>query len=296
MTQQANGRPAQNPGRQATDIMAMFAPAGAQQFQPPQQQQFQQQQVPNPVMQATHGAPVPQNPQDNGFQTANGGMPGGQQQQPQSPAPGTGAQQGQGEQSPFDAYAGLFKIDDKAVDPVASLNSPVFAMDAEKLQQHVSKMNFANNVDPAVVQNILRGDATALQGLLNSLGQSVFQQSARFMQTAMESGFGTYNNRLNEALPAHMRTFAAKQEIARDMPFASHAGVAPMIEALQTQFMRSNPNMSPAESAAKVKQFLQTIGAQVNQQQQQPARDPFTGQPTQQGGAQQGADWDSFFS
>lgn len=294
MTQQVNGRPAANPGRQATDIMAMFAPAGAQQFQP--QQQFQQ--MPNPVQQATHGAPAPQNPQDNGFQNANGGMPG-TQQQPQSPAPGTGAQQGNGEQSPFDAYAGLFKIDDKAVDPVASLNSPVFAMDAEKLQQHVSKMNFANNVDPAVVQNILRGDATALQGLLNSLGQSVFQQSARFMQTAMESGFGTYNSRLSEALPAHMRQFAAKQEINRDMPFASHAGVAPMIEALQTQFMRSNPNMSPQEAASKVKQFLQTVGTQVNQQQPQQERDPFTGQPLQQGqrGGQQSADnWDSFFS
>lgn len=295
MNQPVNGRPATNQGRQASDIMAMFAPAGAQQYQPQQQPMQQQQQFQTPVDMATRGAPAPQNPQDNGFQTANGGMANAPQNGTQVP-PGTGAQQGGQEQSPFDPFTGLFKMDDKAVDPVESLNSPVFAMDAEKLQQHVSKMNFAGQVDPQVVQNILRGDAQALSTLLNSVGQNVFQQAAKFAQSAMESGFGTYNSRLSQALPAHMRQYAAKQEINREMPFASHAGVAPMVEALQTQFMRSNPNMSPQEAASKVKQFLQTIGAQVNQQTPQQARDPFTGEVATQRGQQGGEAWDSFFS
>lgn len=287
----AGGRPAVNPtqrggGMSAPDIMAMFAPAGAQPYSGVPQ-------APQHTMQPMQ--PV-QNPQDGGFQTANGGVAGmPQQQQPNGPQPGTGAQQQQQQQSPFEAFAGMFKVDDKTVNPVDALSNPVFAMDAEKLKQHVAKMNFAGQVDPQQMQQILQGDASALSSVLNSVAQNVFQQMSQFMQQAMESGFNTYNGRLGAALPVQMRQFASQQEVAKELPFARDAGVAPLVEALQAQFLRSNPNMSPQELAGKVKQFMQTIASQMQNQQQQPARDPFTGAPVQQQQQQAGADWDDFF-
>lgn len=290
----AGGRPATNPtqqgrgGMSATDIMAMFAPAGAQQFQPYGG-------VPQPPQHTVQPQNPAQNPQDGGFQNANGGM-AGQQGQQQSPQPGTGAQQQQQQQSPFEAFAGMFKVDDKTVNPVDALANPVFAMDAEKLKQHVAKMNFAGNIDPQQMQAILQGDASALSTVLNSVAQSTFQQMSQFMQQAMESGFNTYNGRLSSALPVQMRQFASQQEVAKELPFARDAGVAPLVEALQAQFLRSNPNMSPTELAGKVKQFMQTIASQMQNQQQQPARDPFTGAPVQPQQPQGGQDWDDFFS
>lgn len=286
---QPGGRPAVNSGgRSAVDVMAMFAPAGAPAYAPA----FEQ---------AARGAHVPQNPADGGFQNANGGMAGAPNgaQQPGSPAAVSQQPvQQQQQQSPFADFEGMFKIDDKTANPVDALNSPVFAMDAEKLQQHVSKMNFAQQIDPQQMQAILQGDGQALSTVLNSVAQNVFQQTARFMQSAMENGFGTYNGRLNAALPVHMRQFMSQQEVARELPFAGDPGVAPMVQALQSQFLRANPNMSPQEVSSKVKQFLQTVASQMQSQQPQPQRDPFTGAPlgSQQQQQMPGNEaWDDFF-
>lgn len=263
----------QNRNATAGNIMQMFNPAAAAVAPAPQQPQQQ---------------PTPQ--PDQGFQTANGGVQNPQAAASgQAPAPAT---------TPFDGFSELFKIDEKAANPLDAFNSPVVALDATKLQESVAKMNFAGSIDPQKMQAALQGNTQAFAEVMNGVAQSVFARAAQFMQQGMEGGFQTYHGRMNAAMPEHFKRFAASQELSRDIPHANHAAVQPMVQALQEQFMRANPNLPPAEVAKKVRDFLGVLGTNVapKADQQQAPINPFTGQPFNAQQAQGGnEDWDSFF-
>lgn len=197
--------------------------------------------------------------------------------------------------SPLDTYAQVFKIDPNApASPQAAMTSPLFTMDNAAFETAVGAMNFAPQVDAALMQRIQQGDPTALQTALNQATQQAFMQAVQFSQKLVERGVGTYNERLQGTMPDTFRSLATKSELQTLSPASQHEAARPLLDAMQQNFMRANPAATPAQVAQAMQGFLHTLGQQFAPQAPAPT-DPRTGQLLVQGN-QQPQNWADFFN
>lgn len=197
--------------------------------------------------------------------------------------------------SPLDVYAQVFKLDPSA-EPSAqtALTSPLFTMDSAAFEQAVGAMNFAPQVDAALMQRIQQGDAAALTQFVNKSNQQAFMQAVTFAQKLVERGVGTYNDRLQGSMPDTFRSLATKNELQTLAPASQHEAARPLLDAMQQNFMRANPAATPAQVAQAMQGFLHTLGQQFAPQAAAPT-DPRTGQVLNAGN-QQPQNWADFFN
>jgi hypothetical protein len=220
--------------------------------------------------------------------------PGMQAVQPQPQTPP------QEPESPLAQFAKLFETSKEGSQAPAQvqLDAPLFAMDATKLRESVSKQNFVGQIDPQLQARALQGDAQALSQLLNAQAQNVFVHAAMLTQNMVEQGINTYNARLQGVLPTTFKSLATQDALAAATPAAGHAAVQPLLQSLQSQILAANPNMPPHEVAQQLRNYLQAVGAALAPQQapQVTPVNPVTGQPLMQPAAQQSQDWAQYFA
>lgn len=220
--------------------------------------------------------------------------PGMQAVQPQSQTPP------QEPESPLAQFAKLFETSKEGQQAPAQvqLDAPLFAMDAAKLRESVSKQNFVGQIDPQLQARALQGDAQALSQLLNAQAQNVFVHAAMLTQNMVEQGINTYNARLQGALPTTFKSLATQDALAAATPAAGHAAVQPLLQSLQAQILAANPNMPPHEVAQQLRNYLQAVGTALAPQQvpQVAPVNPVTGQPLMQPAGQQSQDWAAYFA
>ena len=220
--------------------------------------------------------------------------PGMQAVQPQPQTPP------QEPESPLAQFAKLFETSKEGQQAPAQvqLDAPLFAMDAAKLRESVSKQNFVGQIDPQLQARALQGDAQALSQLLNAQAQNVFVHAAMLTQNMVEQGINTYNARLQGALPTTFKSLATQDALAAATPAAGHAAVQPLLQSLQAQILAANPNMPPHEVAQQLRNYLQAVGAALAPQQapQVAPVNPVTGQPLMQPAGQQSQDWAAYFA
>lgn len=220
--------------------------------------------------------------------------PGMQAAQPQPQTPP------QEPESPLAQFAKLFETSKEGPQAPAQvqLDAPLFAMDATKLRESVSKQNFVGQIDPQLQARALQGDAQALSQLLNAQAQNVFVHAAMLTQNMVEQGINTYNARLQGVLPTTFKSLATQDALAAATPAAGHAAVQPLLQSLQSQILAANPNMPPHEVAQQLRNYLQAVGAALAPQQapQVTPVNPVTGQPLMQPAAQQSQDWAQYFA
>lgn len=211
-----------------------------------------------------------------------------------SAAPASTQPAGAAQVSPLDIYAKVFTVDDKAApNPQEALDSPLFNMDSKAFETAVQGMSFAPQVDAAIMQRIQSGDPAALQQLLNQATQNAFTQAVAFSQRLVEKGVGTFNTRLQGTLPDKFRSLATQSELTNTAPnVAQHAAVKPMLDALQQNFIRANPQSTPKQIAEAMQGFLVTLGQQIAPPAAVPL-DPRDGSPL--GGSPQEVDWAQLF-
>lgn len=220
--------------------------------------------------------------------------PGMQATQPQPQTPP------QEPESPLAQFAKLFETSKEGQQAPAQvqLDAPLFAMDAAKLRESVSKQNFVGQIDPQLQARALQGDAQALSQLLNAQAQNVFVHAAMLTQNMVEQGINTYNARLQGVLPTTFKSLATQDALAAATPAAGHAAVQPLLQSLQSQILAANPNMPPHEVAQQLRNYLQAVGAALAPQQasQVTPVNLVTGQPLMQPAGQQSQDWAAYFA
>ena len=220
--------------------------------------------------------------------------PGMQAVQPQPQTPP------QEPESPLAQFAKLFETSKEGSQAPAQvqLDAPLFAMDATKLRESVSKQNFVGQIDPQLQARALQGDAQALSQLLNAQAQNVFVHAAMLTQNMVEQGINTYNARLQGVLPTTFKSLATQDALAAATPAAGHAAVQPLLQSLQSQILAANPNMPPHEVAQQLRNYLQAVGTALAPQQapQVAPVNPVTGQPLMQPAGQQPQDWAAYFA
>lgn len=214
------------------DIMSIFNSQAPNPLAVPQQQQ--QQPKPDPA-----------------FQPSNNADP---KQQPSDP-----------QKSPLDSLADVYKLEaPKDGETPPDPNAPIFTLDPAKLQEQVSKMNFADSPEVAqLAQKALQGDPAALAQAINAAAQKAFTASLQISSNFAERAARASIERVQNELPQRMRDSASLDSLAELNPVFAHPAMAPIVDSVRQQYMRKHADASPREIAKMVNNHFGEISKQL---------------------------------
>lgn len=231
-----------------------------------------------------------------GAPTPPGAAPAGLQHDPNAPVAGA-----QAPVAPNDIINKLLQNAPNGQQPAAPAapNTPpqqqaadgrLINVDPAKLQEFVRTQQFAQGIDPQLVQRALSGDMGAFTQVLNTAMQNVFLQSALLNSNVVEQTLGAYDARLQTKLPDTVRNFVTRQAVTEQVALPQQ--LTPMLESLRTQVMQLNPQFTPAQVADAVKQILVSSAQLVTPPATGGQPDPINGPAPQQ----QQVAWADFFA
>lgn len=189
------------------------------------------------------------------------------------------------EASPMDNYKDLWQTD-----PNAKTDTPfTFNSDPTKLLETAKTVDFKKVITPEVMAKISGGGADAQQALMeamNNMSQLSFAQSSHAAAKITESALQQQEARFKEMLPGLIKQFNSADNLRSTNPLMNDPAMAPMVEALQTQFSRKYPQATSDQITAHVNDYLNG------------AADKITGlrpQPVEKN-KRQTTNWDNFLA
>jgi hypothetical protein len=157
--------------------------------------------------------------------------------------------------SPLDQYGKLWDTD-----PNAKPNEPFkFNSDPNKLMETAKTVDFRKIVSPATMSKIQAGGTeaqTAMMDAMNSMTQMVFAQSSHATSKIVESALQAQEARFNEMLPDLIKRNSSVDNLRTTNPLMADPAMAPMIQALHTQFTNQYPKATAAEINEHVNTYL----------------------------------------
>lgn len=320
----APAAPAAPAGRPS--IMDTFT--GAHTAQPgtlpvPGQQVWNPQPQPQPAPQNAgqpQGYPQPQPQPQNQFSAPQGGQPQGTNQvQPWGTPPANNQVQ---QPAPLDILNSFVQTNTNAPAPhaqgsaqpqhqpqgqpqqVAALDSPLFSITREQLQQAMATQQFVGNIDQALYQRALGGDQQAFQQVLNSVAQQQMVMVMGIVQNMIERGVSTYNARLQHHLPNTLSNFTMTSAVQQANPMFSHPALQGVVAAATQLVDQQFKHLPPHLKAQKVQEYFGAMVAAMQPQQQQNTNgqapngqtDPYNGTPVGGGASMQPTNWANFFT
>lgn len=185
--------------------------------------------------------------------------------------------------NPLDNWTSMFQP--KQVDPNApkqpTLADPLLGqLDPAKLQEQVSKTNFAASIPQDKIQAALNGDANAFLDAINAATQAAFMASAQLSHGLAETGARTAAERLNASLDGRIRNFQIKSQNPT-IEALSHPAVSPMLSAVKAQIAQSNPQLTPEQVQTQAETYFTQMAEVLTAPKQQAAAEAAAG-PKQQ--------------
>jgi len=245
-------------------LMDFFRPAAQQNpaanQQPAQTTNGQQQQQPNPAMDATKQEPDP------------------------AAAP-----------DPMKAFEKLWEVKKPEEGAEPEFNpSAIFNTDPEGMQKAVAGINFADMVTEDSLAAIQAGGPEALKAMvsmLNGTASKVMTMATTASAKMIEQGLTKASGALDGKINKQVKLNQVNSHMQELNPALSSPAAAPMVKALTTQFTNQYPLSSATEISAMVKDYM--VGfADLAAGKKEPVQDPATaGQPdweTYFSGGQQG--------
>lgn len=166
--------------------------------------------------------------------------------------------------SPLAEFSKLWETDVLAEGEQASPNwddpnsiVPSMNIDPAKLVAASKRLDYSKSIDPVKVKAALAGDVGAFTEVLNSVQQAAFANSSmatsRFVEAALKKMAPSI---INDALPHHVRKYTVRETVAGDNTIFNDPAVAPLMEALETQFRTKYPRASAKELSDYTKKYL----------------------------------------
>lgn len=206
------------------------------------------------------GQPVQQGQQNQ----QNNGQQNGQQPQPNNangPAqPDNGMKPQQAAQSFEEMYKDIWKDDPKA----AAGSGKMFNPDMANFSKVVEGMDFAGNVDPALQQKALAGDAEAMKQLLNSVGRNSFSRSALMASEMMNDGFTKKSTEFEKTMENKFKSLTARQNLAKNNPAFSSPEIRPLMESIETRLRSRFPEASAEDITQKAQEYLLGMAGKIH--------------------------------
>ena len=159
--------------------------------------------------------------------------------------------------SPLDVHKDIWntpqlKDGQQPVDPFAQ---PLLSTDPAKLTEAARKMNFAQGIDPALVQKALSGDPQALLTAINTASQNAFLAASQLTTQVTEGAVTANNKRVDSVLENKFKEYLVQQQRS-DNPVLQHPAAAPMLDLAKKQLMQTHPDKSPTEIHRMAEGFL----------------------------------------
>ncbi len=167
--------------------------------------------------------------------------------------------------SPLDAFAGLWKNDPKAVDPNADpFAAPLFNMDPTKVREAAGNIDFLSQVPQELMAKAMSGqDPQAFMQVINSVAQNALATSLQLGTATMEQAGTRIGQRFNSALPGRMKSFQV-QNMASKNPVLSHPAVQPVLQSVREQIQRQNPDLSPQQIQEMAENYFTHMMSEAN--------------------------------
>lgn len=206
------------------DVMSLFRTAP----QAPQQQQN-----PNAI---------------TGVQQPGVGLPQTQQTQ-QTDANGLVPKTDEKPKAPLDDLKSLWETPKSAETPA---DATIFGgLDTKKVMDSAKQADFSKGVlTPELLALAAKGGEAGVQALvqaMNSMAQATYGQGAIATTQIVEAALAKQKESFLAALPGIVKQSTSRESLLKSNPLMGNPAVAPIAEALQTQFLRKNPNATSDE-------------------------------------------------
>lgn len=161
--------------------------------------------------------------------------------------------------NPLDAYSKMF---DNAANN-SDIQAPTFKLDSKVVDEVAGKMNFTQNLDPAVVQKAMQGDAQAFMQAIQSASQAAYKAAIQH-NTSLTDTFITQRSeyekkQIDKGVHSQLTTQALSSA-----PNFSHPVIKQELNRVADQFSRANPDASPIEVAEAAKKYITDLSSALN--------------------------------
>lgn len=163
--------------------------------------------------------------------------------------------------------------------------SSIFDTKIEDLMAVAERQDYAGEITPETIQQIMQGDISALSGLLNQVGRRAFANAAFASSRMASKGVSEQFERFqNDTLPNVLKdnSFAqARQGI--DHSILKHPSVAPLVDAQMNNLRNQFPNATPEEIRSMTEKFFESFASELtgtNQRMEQEQQQQQNAGPT----------------
>ncbi len=170
-----------------------------------------------------------------------------------------------GGESPMDTWKDLFdndKQDKEGGDKNANNEPDILSTSMADYDTVSGKIDFTAGLDLEKAKGILENnDVAGLMELLNAVGQKAFAQSSYSSSQVTKAALDSRMTGLKDnVIPDMLRSSQTSNHGANTVPDLNHTAVAPMITALQQQFLKSNPTATPEHINTEIRKYLVEVG------------------------------------
>lgn len=188
--------------------------------------------------------------------------------------------------SPLDKFQDLWKNDPNAPKPAEPFS---FNSDPAKLMEAAKTVDFTKVLTPELQKRIQAGGADGQQAVveaMNLTSQMSFAQAAHASSKITEAALQQMETRFQDMLPTLIKKHSAQDSLRSTNPLMTNPAMAPMIQALQSQFTGKFPQATVTEINQYVNDYLNGAADMITSQ-RTPATD---GKPVKKE-----EDWGKFF-
>lgn len=163
---------------------------------------------------------------------------------------------GMGDKSPLDKYENMWKVDPNAPAPVNTNVS--LTADPAKLAEAAKGINFASSFNQDDLAKASRGDAGALQSIIQSAAQAGIAHSAGLTASIVERALAEQAKKFQDyVIPQAIRTQESRQAVNEAVPLSNHPAFAPMVDMMRNQLATRYPTASQEELKAHAVELFQ---------------------------------------
>lgn len=165
--------------------------------------------------------------------------------------------------SPLDAFKTLWEAPKDA--PAATSLVPVMTADPKEVLAKARTVDFTAAISQEVMDKAMKGDAAAFRAVINEAAQSSYAQGALASLNISKSGFTQLEKVMESGyLAAEVRKQAIKAEMGRDnSPLLSNPAILPMINMVEQQLSKANPNATPLEIKSMASDYLTNFAGEI---------------------------------
>lgn len=199
-------------------------------------------------------APAPAAPAAPATQPTPGNIPPGTPGE--TPQTADNTTPAQGTESPFAAFTDLWKTDPNAT-PDAAADS--LKIDPQKLHEAASKVDFSKVITEDQLKAIQAGGENATAAFaqaMNKVAQQVYAQSAYASTQLVEQAVKQAKEQFTAQIPSLLKKQQVNASLRDNNKLLSDPAVAPMVQALEHQFVQKFPQATPTEITTMVEDYI----------------------------------------